>query len=268
MDVAAGSSRDLTVRCTPTSNGGKASSSLQERLDKLYPPVPALPDQPPLPEAPQPFRPTQNPVPQSTGVFLQYLARWQRLFRGDSFTFDYHFFYSHAILEPTGLALAVTLGLRGIGCVLVETRPGAHRIPKGQYLIHRSAEHFYFWGIVDKLRAALKRRAFEHKLTPTVGRSHGIHAEPTTSGLKRAGFYAEWRRNRERLQAARREIATCAISGAVGTYAATDPDLLARQLTVVFDGSAARVVVHDNALDGLSVTTATALLDAAGVAGT
>jgi len=55
---------------------------------------------------------------------------------------------------PTGLALAVTLGLRGIGCVLVETRPAAHRIPKGQYLTHRSAEHFYFWGIVDALRAA------------------------------------------------------------------------------------------------------------------
>ena len=55
---------------------------------------------------------------------------------------------------PTGLALAVTLGLRGIRCLLVETRPGPHRIPKGQYLTHRSAEHFYFWGIVDKLRAA------------------------------------------------------------------------------------------------------------------
>jgi 2-polyprenyl-6-methoxyphenol hydroxylase-like FAD-dependent oxidoreductase len=55
---------------------------------------------------------------------------------------------------PTGLALAVTLGLRSIGCVLVEARPAAHRIPKGQYLTHRSAEHFYFWGIVDKLRAA------------------------------------------------------------------------------------------------------------------
>jgi 2-polyprenyl-6-methoxyphenol hydroxylase-like FAD-dependent oxidoreductase len=55
---------------------------------------------------------------------------------------------------PTGLALAVTFGLRGIRCVLVETRPGPHHIPKGQYLTHRSAEHFDFWGIVDKLRAA------------------------------------------------------------------------------------------------------------------
>src|SRR6476660_7203994 len=55
---------------------------------------------------------------------------------------------------PTGLALAVQLGLRGISCALVEARAGAHRIPKGQYLTHRSVEHFYFWGIVDKLRAA------------------------------------------------------------------------------------------------------------------
>ena len=76
---------------------------------------------------------------------------------------------------------------------------------------------------IDSILAALKRRAFEHKLTPTIGRSHGIHAEPTTFGLKLAGFYAEWRRNRERLVAARREIATCAISGAVGTFATIDP---------------------------------------------
>ncbi len=76
---------------------------------------------------------------------------------------------------------------------------------------------------IDAILAALKRRAFEHKLTPTIGRSHGIHAEPTTFGLKLAGFYAEWRRNRERLVAARREIATCAISGAVGTFATIDP---------------------------------------------
>ena len=76
---------------------------------------------------------------------------------------------------------------------------------------------------IDAMLAALKRRAFEHKLTPCIGRSHGIHAEPTTFGLKLAGFYAEWRRNRERLTAARREIATCAISGAVGTFANIDP---------------------------------------------
>jgi adenylosuccinate lyase len=76
---------------------------------------------------------------------------------------------------------------------------------------------------VDVLLAALKRRAFEHKMTPCIGRSHGIHAEPTTFGLKLAGFYAEWQRNRERLVAARREVATCKISGAVGTYANVDP---------------------------------------------
>ena len=76
---------------------------------------------------------------------------------------------------------------------------------------------------VDKLLAALKRRAFEHKLTPTIGRSHGIHAEPVTFGLKLAVAYAEFQRCRERLVAARAEIATCAISGAVGTFANIDP---------------------------------------------
>jgi adenylosuccinate lyase len=76
---------------------------------------------------------------------------------------------------------------------------------------------------LDQLLAALKRRAFEHKYTITVGRSHGIHAEPTTFGVKLAGFYAEFSRNRTRLEAARAEIATCAISGAVGTFAQIDP---------------------------------------------
>ena len=76
---------------------------------------------------------------------------------------------------------------------------------------------------VDKVLAALKRRAFEYKLTPTVGRSHGIHAEPTTFGLKLAGYYAEFVRARARLETAREEIATCAISGAVGTFAQVDP---------------------------------------------
>src|SRR5258705_6980819 len=76
---------------------------------------------------------------------------------------------------------------------------------------------------LDALLAVLKRRAFEHKHTLTVGRSHGIHAEPTTFGLKLAGHYAEFARNRARLSAARREIATCAISGAVGTFANIDP---------------------------------------------
>ncbi len=78
-------------------------------------------------------------------------------------------------------------------------------------------------GDVDKLLEALKRRAFEHKLTPTIGRSHGIHAEPTTFGLKLAGAYAEFQRARARLEAAREEISTCAISGAVGTFANIDP---------------------------------------------
>jgi len=76
---------------------------------------------------------------------------------------------------------------------------------------------------VDLVLAALKRRAMEHKFTPTVGRSHGIHAEPTTFGLKLAGHYAEFVRAKERLAMARFEIATCAISGAVGTFANVDP---------------------------------------------
>ena len=76
---------------------------------------------------------------------------------------------------------------------------------------------------VDALLAALKRRAFEHKLTPTIGRSHGVHAEPTTFGLKLASAYAEFARARARLDAARKEVAHCAISGAVGTFANVDP---------------------------------------------
>jgi adenylosuccinate lyase len=76
---------------------------------------------------------------------------------------------------------------------------------------------------VDALLKALKRRALQYKHTPTVGRSHGIHAEPTTFGLKLAVAYAEFARARERLVAARKEVATCAISGAVGTFAQVDP---------------------------------------------
>jgi adenylosuccinate lyase len=75
----------------------------------------------------------------------------------------------------------------------------------------------------ERVLTALKKRAFEYKMTPTIGRSHGIHAEPTTFGLKLAGHYAEFARNLERLKAARKEIATCAISGAVGTFAQIDP---------------------------------------------
>jgi adenylosuccinate lyase len=76
---------------------------------------------------------------------------------------------------------------------------------------------------IDKVLAALKKRAFEHKLTPTIGRSHGIHAEPITFGLKLAQAYAEFTRARERMVVARKEVATCAISGAVGTFAQIDP---------------------------------------------
>src|ERR1700738_1127161 len=78
-------------------------------------------------------------------------------------------------------------------------------------------------GDVEKLLEALKRRAFEHKMTPTIGRSHGIHAEPVTFGLKLAYAHAEFSRARERLVLARQEVATCAISGAVGTFAQIDP---------------------------------------------
>jgi adenylosuccinate lyase len=76
---------------------------------------------------------------------------------------------------------------------------------------------------IDKVLTALKKRAFEHKMTPTIGRSHGIHAEPVTFGLKLAFAYAEFSRARERLVLARKEVATCAISGAVGTFAQIDP---------------------------------------------
>jgi adenylosuccinate lyase len=76
---------------------------------------------------------------------------------------------------------------------------------------------------IDALLAVLRRRAVEHRLTPTIGRSHGIHAEPVTFGLKLAQAYAEFSRNRDRLAAAREDVATCAISGAVGTFANIDP---------------------------------------------
>ncbi len=100
----------------------------------------------------------------------------------------------------------------------------------------------------DALLAALKRRAFEHKLTPTIGRSHGIHAEPTTFGLKLAGAYAEFRRARERLVAARREVATCAISGAVGTFAQVDPRIeahVAKALGLEIEPISTQVIPRD-----------------------
>src|SRR6266568_1034979 len=101
---------------------------------------------------------------------------------------------------------------------------------------------------LDALLAVLKRRAFEHKSTLTVGRSHGIHAEPTTFGLKLAGFYAEFARNRQRLNAARTEIATCAISGAIGTFANIDPAVeahVAEKLGLAVEPVSTQVIPRD-----------------------
>jgi adenylosuccinate lyase len=101
---------------------------------------------------------------------------------------------------------------------------------------------------VDKVLAALKRRALEHKLTPTVGRSHGIHAEPTTFGLKLAGHYAAFVRGRDRLVAARKEVAVCAISGAVGTFANVDPQVeeyVARKMGLQVEPVSTQVIPRD-----------------------
>jgi adenylosuccinate lyase len=101
---------------------------------------------------------------------------------------------------------------------------------------------------IDALLAALKRRAFEHKLTPTIGRSHGIHAEPVTFGLKLAQAYAEFIRARERLLRARAEIATCAISGAVGTYANIDPRVeahVAEKLGLSVEPTSTQIIPRD-----------------------
>ena len=99
-----------------------------------------------------------------------------------------------------------------------------------------------------KLLEALKRRALEHKRTVTVGRSHGIHAEPTTFGLKLAYAYAEFSRARDRLKAARREIATCAISGAVGTFAHLDPRIekhVAKKLGLEVEPVSTQIIPRD-----------------------
>jgi adenylosuccinate lyase len=103
-------------------------------------------------------------------------------------------------------------------------------------------------GDIDTLLAALKRRAFEHKYTVSIGRSHGIHAEPTTFGLKLAGHYAEFARNRARLVEARREIATCAISGAVGTFANIDPGIeqyVAKKLGLAVEPVSTQIIPRD-----------------------
>jgi adenylosuccinate lyase len=101
---------------------------------------------------------------------------------------------------------------------------------------------------VDLVLAALKKRAFEHKLTPTVGRSHGIHAEPTTFGLKLAGHYAEFQRAKERLAMAKFEISTCAISGAVGTFANVAPEVeayVAEKMGLAVEPSSTQVIPRD-----------------------
>ena len=101
---------------------------------------------------------------------------------------------------------------------------------------------------IDTLLDVLKRRAHEHKLTPTIGRSHGIHAEPTTFGLKLAQAYAEFARNRERLVAARDDVATCAISGAVGTFANVPPAIeehVARELGLTAEPVSTQVIPRD-----------------------
>jgi adenylosuccinate lyase len=101
---------------------------------------------------------------------------------------------------------------------------------------------------MDRVLAALKARALEHKMTICIGRSHGIHAEPTTMGLKFARFYAEFARNRARLETARREIATCAISGAVGTFANVDPAVeahVAQKLGLEIEPISTQVIPRD-----------------------
>ena len=101
---------------------------------------------------------------------------------------------------------------------------------------------------IDRLLSALKTRAFEHKNTITIGRSHGIHAEPTTFGIKLAYAYAEFQRGRERMVAARKEVATCAISGAVGTYANIDPRIeayVAEKMGLVPEPVSTQIIPRD-----------------------
>jgi adenylosuccinate lyase len=101
---------------------------------------------------------------------------------------------------------------------------------------------------IDEFLAVLERRAFEHRLTPTIGRSHGIHAEPVTFGLKLAQAHAEFARNRQRLVAARADIATCAISGAVGTFANIDPAVeahVAQKMGLAVEPVSTQVIPRD-----------------------
>jgi len=101
---------------------------------------------------------------------------------------------------------------------------------------------------VDRVLSALETRAFEHRMTPCVGRSHGIHAEPVTFGLKLAGYHAEFQRARRRLVTAREEIATCAISGAVGTFANVDPTVeayVAEKMGLTVETVSTQVIPRD-----------------------
>jgi adenylosuccinate lyase len=101
---------------------------------------------------------------------------------------------------------------------------------------------------VDALNSALERRAREYKLTPTIGRSHGIHAEPTTFGLKLAFAFAEFTRAKQRLEAARNEVATCAISGAVGTFAQVDPRVeayVAKKMGLIVEPISTQIIPRD-----------------------
>ena len=103
-------------------------------------------------------------------------------------------------------------------------------------------------GDIDRLLAAIEKRAREHKYTITIGRSHGIHAEPTTFGIKLAEAHAEFARNRERLVAARADIATCAISGAIGTFANIDPEVeayVAEKLGLTVEPVSTQVIPRD-----------------------
>ena len=101
---------------------------------------------------------------------------------------------------------------------------------------------------IDKLLETLKKRSFEHKHTVTIGRSHGIHAEPITFGLKLAGYYAEFKRNKKRLIEAKKEISTCAISGAVGTFAHIDPfveNYVSKKMDLVPEDVSTQIIPRD-----------------------
>ena len=101
---------------------------------------------------------------------------------------------------------------------------------------------------LDRLLSALKTRAIEHKYTPTIGRSHAIHAEPTTFGIKLARFFAEFQRNKQRLLASKKEISTCAISGAVGTFAHIDPkveEYVAKKMELQIEPISSQIIPRD-----------------------